>query len=237
MESWSREHAARMRQVPRLAWVMARAYAPDVPVPLRVLWVVGCFPAYLLVVWWGWGTQTLVARPDGLAMFTLTPAGGASRRGMVAIVPLLVAIVPLLVVYTAGLSLAAGWVEAQADVNSAWASFVIQAGVVVLVSILVLVPLRPWTLRRNRAAKAAVTRHLADAEMPHWEAAALAAWPPGYGYGVELLEEVLVSLPATGTVWLVARDLWLVPIYERFGCEVVEGSGGRGLVLRLAPRG
>lgn len=229
MESWSRAHGARFGQVPRLAWVMARAYAPALPPPLRVLWAGWSAPAYLLLVWWSWGARVLVARSDGRATFTLTASGVPNWRGRVAIVP-------LLAVYVAALSVMSGWLEGLVDVDSEWASFGVQSGAVLVLGLLVLVPVRPWLTLRQRPVKAALRRHLESSERPHWEAAALAAWPPGRAYGTTLLREVLQEPPGVGTVWLVARELWLVPMYEQLGCEVVEGTGGRGMTLKLGPR-
>lgn len=228
MESLSREHAARFGQVPRLTWVMARAYAPKTPL-LGVLWAAWSVPAYLLLVWLNWGAGTLVARADGRAVFTATRVGFSGRRGVVALVPLLVA-------YVAALAAVSSWLEGVADVGGARAGFSFQASSIVVMAAVMLLPVRPWTIGRNREAKAANSRARAEVAGPHWELEALAAWPPGHGYGTELIEQVLESSAAVGTGWLVARELWLVPIYSRLGWEVVEGSGGRGMTLKLGSR-
>lgn len=229
MESLSREHAARFAQVPRLTWVMARAYAPPLPGWVRVLWAAWSWPAYLLLVWLNWGSGTLFARPDGRAVLTATRAGAPLRRG-------LVALVPLIGIYVAVLATVTGPVVGLVDVSGPAASLAVQGSAEIVLAVVILLPVRPWLLVRNREAQQAVRRQQAAAPGPHWDIASLAAWPPKRGSGMELLCKVVTAPAATGTGWLVAREEWLVRIYRRAGWEVVEGSGGRGMTLKLGSR-
>lgn len=229
MESLSPEHRARLSQLPRLTWVLARAYALGTSRPVRFLTATWSVPAYLLLVVNAWGSGTLVARADGRAMFTATSLTTDGRRREWGL-----AILPLMVLYLVAMSAVSSAVIGLVDVDGPWSSFLLESGTVIGLGIFMLLPTRPWALVRNRAAKRTNRSAQTGAPGPHWEFDAFAAWPHGQGYGTRLLEEVLLGTsPTQGTGWLVARDAELVPLYERVGCEVVTGSGGRGMRVRL----
>lgn len=224
----SPEHAARLVQVPRLTWVMARAYAPRSSHLLGLLVALWSLPAYLLVTVNGWGAKTLLASANGHATFTATPLTEQGRRrewGW--------SVLPLVAVYLVPLHFAGEKVADLADVHGFWPDFTVQMLTISAIMLLVLFPTRPWTVWRNRAARNANRSAQTVRQGPRWELEMFAAWPRERGFGMAFVKEVLQTTSKTGTAWLVARDLGLVPVYERVGCRVVEGSGGRGMTLEL----
>lgn len=224
VEPLSAEHRPRLTQLPRLAWVLARAYAFGSTTPVQLVFAIWSLPAYLLLVVNAWGAGTLLARADGRAMFTATPVTASGRRREWGL-----AILPLMVLYLIAMNIVSS--EVSRLVDGTWPSVLVESGTVIVLGLLMLLPTRPWAMARNRVAKSANRAAQSETPGPHWELDAFAAWPHGQGYGMQLLNDVIRA--GQGTGWLVARDDWLVGLYEGVGCEVVPGSGGRGMRVRL----
>jgi hypothetical protein len=195
-------------EVPRGAWIVARAFAAPQSIPLvRALlsypvWL-GLVATYRLH---GWAT----GGPGACAM--LRPAALPSRRLVTQAALLTTAFWALLL----GLVAAAGrrWpAPARPIVGAAIDAWFLGAA------------FARWPPRRSPAYRRAV----ADLGTAAWWIDILAAWPTGRGSGGALLRQLLARGAATGTAWcLVSLDPRNRSLYDRYMDRLVQVVLGDG---------
>jgi hypothetical protein len=166
------------RDLPVLAWVAARAYAPK----KAPTWLAACLAAIAAPLWLVSfiGMRRRIAASNRHAVVTISrlkDPRGLALLGLGLLGALLAALAVLIVQ------------------RSPWA-------IVVGGSVLALTAMAPWRLIRYQAAMSRFYVCLRDREpdVPVYEVGALAAWPPGQGQGWRLLHTLLADIQLPGYV-------------------------------------
>ena len=199
------------RDLPSLAWVTARAYAPE-RVPRALAWIASVVSVLVwLPVLAAMRRSGQVAAVDWRAVVTV-----ARLRNPIA----LLAAWALLVVIS-------GWCVHTLDGTSGL--WLIGGGLVIGSPVV-----RPWRVVRVQPAMWRVRKTLRDRDpgAPIYELGALAAWPRRRGHGSQLLAALLSSITARGFVVSYPRDDGLRQWYLRRGMLEHEPGGALYLDLR-----
>jgi hypothetical protein len=201
------------RDLPGLAWVAARAYAPK----KAPTWLAACLAAIAAPLWLVSfiGMRRRIAASSRHAVVTISrlkDPRGLTVLGL-GLLGALLAVLAVLILQRSG-----------------WA-------VVVGGLLLALALMAPWRLIRYQAAMSRLYVCLRDREpdMPVYEVGALAAWPPGQGQGWRLLHTLLADLQLPGYVVGFPRDAKLRGRYLQMGMVEHEPGGALYLDLRTRP--
>lgn len=201
------------RDLPALAWVVARTYAPEGGARL----VAQAFAGISMVIW----------LPVLVAMRCSGQVAAVDRRAVVTVARLKHPAALLGALAVLGV-IGGWWVYTLDGASGLWL-----VGGALLVGTVVL---RPWRVVRVHPAMWRVRNALIarDPNGPIYEVGALAAWPRHQRHGTRLLSVLLSTIPPRGYVVAYPRDAELRQWYLRLGMLEHEPGGALYLDLRKA---
>lgn len=220
------------RDIPALAWVAARAYAPRTWPPRAARCVAGCS----LLVWAPLlvclRTGRVLAATERKALMSITPADGRPRPHLSRVLAVGVALWICAVVGVVAVGVSIAYVLMWAGVGPRATIFLVSALVVGPVFVAV-ASVRPWQIIRSLAVAPAAARTLRK-QAPGaavWQLGSLAAWPERAGHGTALVAGLLRAWGDGGYAVARPRDRQVARWYLRLGMQELPSK--RALYIEL----
>lgn len=225
----------RWRDLPALAWIAARAYAPTSP-PSHVL--AGFVAVCSLLLW----LPTVITMRAGRHLAALDrhamvevaaigdsqPVAARLRLTGAAVTALLTLLLMMITlgIFVADLSLRVGLGK--------HAAMTVAAGVVVVPTVIAVAAMEPWRVIRSAPPLARTIRalHSKAPATPVWRLGAMATWPHGSGHGNALHTGLLRDWPRDGHVVCYPRNRAVEEWYRRLGMQRHPADGALYLDLR-----